>query len=185
MKPQNIALSYVERGVILVDERQSITISGYLGYCFHFHEGEAKAVVQDIAEYERTQQTLALLKILSLGRRQIEEGRVRPAAEVFSSMFIHSVSPIELKSQDQHSVVDDPDYQPPVADPVAPQPVQIACEGTSEPSGLCSALKVGGDVSVQQLSNVPIHLFYPPRKGAVDFHPVPCHSSSQSRRAST
>ena len=35
-------------------------------------EGEAKAVVQDIAEYERTQQTLALLKILSLGRCQIE-----------------------------------------------------------------------------------------------------------------
>ena len=28
-------------------------------------DGEAKAVVQDIAEYERTQQTLALLKILS------------------------------------------------------------------------------------------------------------------------
>ena len=49
-------------------------------------EGEAKAVVQDIAEYERTQQTLALLKILSLGRRQIEEGRVRPAAEVVSSI---------------------------------------------------------------------------------------------------
>ncbi len=49
-------------------------------------EGEAKAVVQDIAEYERTRQTLALLKILSLGRRQIEEGRVRPAAEVFSSI---------------------------------------------------------------------------------------------------
>ncbi|MFA7621080.1 MAG: type II toxin-antitoxin system Phd/YefM family antitoxin [Aminobacteriaceae bacterium] len=49
-------------------------------------EGEAKAVVQDIAEYERTQQTLALLKILSLGRRQIEEGRVRPAVEVFSSI---------------------------------------------------------------------------------------------------
>ena len=49
-------------------------------------EGEAKAVVQDIAEYERTQQTLALLKILSLGRRQIEEGRVRPAAEVVSAI---------------------------------------------------------------------------------------------------
>ena len=43
-------------------------------------------MVQDIAEYERTQQTLALLKILSLGRRQIEEGRVRPAVEVFSSI---------------------------------------------------------------------------------------------------
>ena len=49
-------------------------------------DGEAKAVVQDIAEYERTQQTLALLKILSLGRRQIEEGKVRPAEEVFASL---------------------------------------------------------------------------------------------------
>ena len=49
-------------------------------------DGEAKAVVQDIAEYERTQQTLALLKILSLGRRQIEEGKVRPAGEVFASL---------------------------------------------------------------------------------------------------
>ena len=45
-------------------------------------DGEAKAVVQDIEEFERTQETLALLKILSLGRKQIEEGRVRPAAEV-------------------------------------------------------------------------------------------------------
>jgi len=49
-------------------------------------DGEAKAVVQDIEEFERTQETLALLKILSLGRKQIEEGRVRPAAEVTSAL---------------------------------------------------------------------------------------------------
>lgn len=49
-------------------------------------DGEAKAVVQDIGEFERTQETLALLKILSLGRKQIEEGRVRPAAEVVSEL---------------------------------------------------------------------------------------------------
>jgi prevent-host-death family protein len=49
-------------------------------------DGEAKAVVQDIDEFERTQETLALLKILSLGRKQIEEGRVRPAAEVVSEL---------------------------------------------------------------------------------------------------
>ncbi len=49
-------------------------------------DGEAKAVVQDIDEFERTQETLALLKILSLGRKQIEEGRVRPAAEVTSAL---------------------------------------------------------------------------------------------------
>ena len=49
-------------------------------------DGEAKAVVQDIEEFERTQETLAPLKILSLGRKQIEEGRVRPAAEVTSAL---------------------------------------------------------------------------------------------------
>ena len=43
--------------------------------------GEAKAVMQDVATYEQTQETLALLKILALGNRQIEEGKVVPAAE--------------------------------------------------------------------------------------------------------
>ena len=37
--------------------------------------GEAKAVVQDIRSYEQTQETLALLKILEIGKREIEEGR--------------------------------------------------------------------------------------------------------------
>ena len=48
--------------------------------------GEAKAVIQDVASYEQTQETMALLKILALGARQIEEGRVRPAAEVIRSL---------------------------------------------------------------------------------------------------
>jgi prevent-host-death family protein len=42
--------------------------------------GEARAVLQDLATYEQTQETLALLKILALGNRQIEEGRVVPAS---------------------------------------------------------------------------------------------------------
>ena len=41
--------------------------------------GEAKAVLQDVASYEETQETMALLKILALGNRQIEEGKVVPA----------------------------------------------------------------------------------------------------------
>jgi prevent-host-death family protein len=44
--------------------------------------GEAKMVLQDVASYEATQETMALLKILALGNRQIEEGRVVPAAGV-------------------------------------------------------------------------------------------------------
>ena len=45
--------------------------------------GEATAVMQDVASYEATQETLALLKILALGRRQVEQGRTVPADEVF------------------------------------------------------------------------------------------------------
>ena len=44
--------------------------------------GEARAVMQDIASYESTQETLALLKILALGNREIEEGKVAPVADV-------------------------------------------------------------------------------------------------------
>jgi len=43
--------------------------------------GEAKVVLQDIEAFEQTQETMALLKILALGRRQIEEGRAEPAAD--------------------------------------------------------------------------------------------------------
>jgi prevent-host-death family protein len=45
--------------------------------------GEATAVMQDVASYEATQETLALLKILALGRRQVEAGRTLPADKVF------------------------------------------------------------------------------------------------------
>lgn len=48
--------------------------------------GEAKAVIQDIASYEQTQETLALLKILALGNRQVEEGKVQPAAAVVEGL---------------------------------------------------------------------------------------------------
>ena len=41
--------------------------------------GEARIVVQDIESYERTEETLALLKILALGNRQVEQGKVTPA----------------------------------------------------------------------------------------------------------
>lgn len=48
--------------------------------------GEAKAVIQDITSYEQTQETLALLKILALGNRQIDEGKVQPAGEAIQRL---------------------------------------------------------------------------------------------------
>ena len=48
--------------------------------------GEAKAVMQDIASYEQTQEALALLKILALGDRQIETSRLRSASEAIAEV---------------------------------------------------------------------------------------------------
>jgi len=53
------------------------------------HDGEAKVIMQDIESYEQTQETMALLKILALGKRQIEEGKVEPAAEVIKRLRVH------------------------------------------------------------------------------------------------
>ena len=41
--------------------------------------GEAKAVIQNIVDYERMQETMALLKVLALGKQQVEAGSVSSA----------------------------------------------------------------------------------------------------------
>ncbi|MAW99818.1 MAG: antitoxin, Phd family protein [Sphingomonas sp.] len=46
--------------------------------------GEARAVLQDVASYEATQETLALLKLLALGTRDVDAGRVSPAREAIA-----------------------------------------------------------------------------------------------------
>jgi prevent-host-death family protein len=48
--------------------------------------GEARAVVQDIVSYERTQETLALLKLLAMGRKDAETGRTKPMREVIARL---------------------------------------------------------------------------------------------------
>ena len=48
--------------------------------------GEAKAVLQDIKAYEQTQETLALLKILALGQREIAAGETRTASDVLDEL---------------------------------------------------------------------------------------------------
>ena len=55
--------------------------------------GEAKAVLQDLASYEETQETLALLKILALGQREVEQGRVRPVADVVQRLRDRRATP--------------------------------------------------------------------------------------------
>ncbi|MGV8900098.1 MAG: type II toxin-antitoxin system Phd/YefM family antitoxin [Burkholderiaceae bacterium] len=48
--------------------------------------GEAKLVVMDVRSYEEYEETLALLKILALGNREIEQGRFRTADDVFAEL---------------------------------------------------------------------------------------------------
>jgi len=48
--------------------------------------GEAKAVIQDVASYEEAQETLALLKILALGNQDIDNGRLTPVTEVVARL---------------------------------------------------------------------------------------------------
>lgn len=48
--------------------------------------GEARAVLQDVASYEETQETLALLKVLALGTAEIEAGQVKPVGEVVARL---------------------------------------------------------------------------------------------------
>jgi prevent-host-death family protein len=48
--------------------------------------GEAKAVLQDVASYEHTQETLALLKLLALGSQDIAAGKTKPARAVIARL---------------------------------------------------------------------------------------------------
>jgi len=61
----------------LAEQREPLVIT---------QNGEAKAVLQDVASYEQTQETLALLKLMALGQQDIEAGRVRPAADVIARL---------------------------------------------------------------------------------------------------
>ena len=55
----------------LAEQREPLVIT---------QNGEAKTVLQDVASFEETQETLALLKILALGNQDLAAGRVKPGA---------------------------------------------------------------------------------------------------------
>jgi prevent-host-death family protein len=50
------------------------------------HNGEAKAILQDVKVYEKQQETLALLKLLALSSKSIKEGKVKPIKKVFKDL---------------------------------------------------------------------------------------------------
>lgn len=48
--------------------------------------GEAAMVVQSVAEYEQTQETLAMLKMITQSDRDIEQGNVHDAKTVLTEL---------------------------------------------------------------------------------------------------
>ena len=48
--------------------------------------GKAKAVLMGVHEYERMQETLAMLKALSVSGKSFEAAKGRPAREVFAGL---------------------------------------------------------------------------------------------------
>jgi len=48
--------------------------------------GTATLVVMDVKSYQEKEDTLALLKLLAMGQRDIEQGRYRDAEDVFASI---------------------------------------------------------------------------------------------------
>lgn len=61
----------------LAEQREPLVIT---------QNGEAKAVLQDVASFEETQETLALLKVLALGNEDVAAGRTRPVADVVARL---------------------------------------------------------------------------------------------------
>lgn len=51
--------------------------------------GEARAVLQDIASYEQTQESLALLKMLAQSSKSVQEGRSKPLRKAFADVRKH------------------------------------------------------------------------------------------------
>lgn len=48
--------------------------------------GEARLVVMDVASWEQQEQTMALLKLLAMGHREIEAGQYRSVDEVLTGL---------------------------------------------------------------------------------------------------
>ena len=61
----------------LAEQREPLVIT---------QNGEAKAVLQDVASFEETQEALALLKILALGNQDVAAGKVKPVADVVARL---------------------------------------------------------------------------------------------------
>ncbi|MCX6584645.1 MAG: type II toxin-antitoxin system Phd/YefM family antitoxin [Candidatus Aminicenantes bacterium] len=49
-------------------------------------DGEAKMVIQDIESYYKLRQSMGMLKLVLMGKKQVDEGKTRPADQVFNAI---------------------------------------------------------------------------------------------------
>lgn len=78
IKPISFLKSHTAEVVREVNEnREAVIIT---------QNGEARAVVQDMATYEQTKETLALLKLLAQGKQDEAAGRSRPIRRVLADL---------------------------------------------------------------------------------------------------
>jgi prevent-host-death family protein len=90
MRPANIKpISYLKANAAEVLQNLSENREPFL----ITQNGEARAVMQDIATYENTQETLALLKILALGNQEISEGKLIPITNVARRLRTKKIIP--------------------------------------------------------------------------------------------
>lgn len=61
----------------IVNSRQPMVIT---------QNGEAKAILQDLVQYEQTQESLAMLKMLAQSQNSLRKGDYRPVTDVFSGL---------------------------------------------------------------------------------------------------
>ena len=48
--------------------------------------GEARVIIQDLKEYEKDRESMAMLKILAMGRKDMFEGRHKPIHQAFAEL---------------------------------------------------------------------------------------------------
>jgi prevent-host-death family protein len=65
--------------------------------------GEARAVLVDVRTYEESQETMALLKILAIGEKQIEAGETYPLKDVINEIRRGSSPQSQMKRERKYA----------------------------------------------------------------------------------
>ena len=78
IKPVSYFKNHMAEALRQLNEKQSTMIIT--------QNGEAKAAIVDIKEYEQMQETIAMLKLVAQGKKSIAAKRYRPAEDVLRDL---------------------------------------------------------------------------------------------------